>query len=420
MLVMKFGGASVKDADSIRNVCKIIQQFQEEPSLIVISASGKTTNHLETLADLARNGREEETLKQFHAIFDFHKGLVTDLFGENPSEVLHKVESWFKEVKRIVDGILLLEEFPERTYDRIVSYGEILSTTIVTEFLKTRNKGSQWLDARKVIKTDASHKQANVIWSRTHSNIQENVLPVLGTGKSVITQGFIGSTIADKTTTLGREGSDYTASIFAHCLDAEKLMVWKDVPGILNADPRLREDTIKIDNLSYEEAVEMTFYGASVIHPKTIKPLYSKRIPLYVKCFLDTSLPGTCISDKTNADIITSYIKKKQQAFLQIQPKDFSFMDERQLEVIFDHVYKTGVKVNLVQNSAISLLLCVDEVPRSLKAFESLLLDQFNVEIERDLFLHTIIHFTPKDLRTAEDGLMVQQQDNKLFVVKRS
>ena len=420
MLVMKFGGASVKDADSIRNVCDIIQQFQEEPSLIVISASGKTTNHLEVLADLARNGKEEETLKQFEDIFNFHKGLVTDLFADKADEVLGKVESWFVEVKRIVDGILLLEEFPERTYDRIVSYGEILSTTIVTEYLKLKGKQADWLDARTVIKTDASHKQANVIWSMTLSNIQENVLPMLAPGKSVITQGFIGSTIADKTTTLGREGSDYTASIFAHCLDAAKLMVWKDVPGILNADPRLREDTIKIDNLSYEEAVEMTFYGASVIHPKTIKPLYTKQIPLYVKCFLDTSLPGTCISDKTNKDVITSYIKKKKQAFLRIQPKDFSFMDERQLEVIFDHIYKTGVKVNLVQNSAISLLLCVDEVPRKLKAFESLLLDQFNVEIERELFLHTIIHFTEEDLKTSEEGVMVQQQDNKLFVVKRT
>ncbi|MEL6192287.1 MAG: aspartate kinase [Bacteroidota bacterium] len=417
---MKFGGASVKNADSIRNVCDIIQQFQEEPSLIVISASGKTTNHLEVLADLARNGKEEETLKQFEDIFNFHKGLVRDLFSDKADEVLGKVESWFVEVKRIVDGILLLEEFPERTYDRIVSYGEILSTTIVTEYLKLKNKKADWLDARTVIKTDASHKQANVIWSMTLSNIQENVLPMLAPGKSVITQGFIGSTIADKTTTLGREGSDYTASIFAHCLDAAKLMVWKDVPGILNADPRLRDDTIKIDNLSYEEAVEMTFYGASVIHPKTIKPLYTKQIPLFVKCFLDTSLPGTCISDKTNKTVITSYIKKKKQAFLRIQPKDFSFMDERQLEVIFDHVYKTGVKVNLVQNSAISLLLCVDEVPRKLKAFESLLLDQFNVEIERELFLHTIIHFTEEDLKTSEDGVMVQQQDNKLFVVKRS
>ena len=419
MRVMKFGGASVKDAGAIQNVAEIISKHTDQPSLIVISAMDKTTNELELLAHLAKIGKEEEALEQFKKIRRFHIRILHEQKKKNYiHSVQEKVRPFLEEIERIVNGILLLEEFPPRTYDRIVSYGELLSTTLIAEYMRTKGFDVEWMDARQLVKTDATYKQAGVIWSLTEENIRREVLPKMKEGKIIITQGFIGSTTSGKTTTLGREGSDYTASIFAHCLEAESLTVWKDVRGILNADPRIQDNTEKIDNLSYEEAVEMTFYGASVIHPKTIKPIFNKNIPLRVKCFLDITEEGTTISQDTNAKVITSYIVKKAQAFIRIKPKDFSFMEERLMQEIFDHIYKSGVKVNLVQNSAISLMLCVDEKPADILAFESLLLDKFDVEIKKDLQLYTMINFSVKDLKQAIDSVMVQQHDNKLFLVK--
>ncbi|MDP5170966.1 MAG: aspartate kinase [Bacteroidia bacterium] len=415
---MKFGGASVKNPDAIRNVAEILGKFSAHPLLVVISAIDKTTNHLELLAHLARDGKEQEALDQFAAIKAFHLKMVSDLFGEGKGEaVANQVNQLLREVERIVQGILLLEEFPSRTYDRIVSYGEILSTTIVSGFLLEKGQQSIWVDARLLVKTDATYKQAGVIWTLTEENIRREVLPLLQPGAIVITQGFIGSTIDGKTTTLGREGSDYTASIFAHCLGADSLTVWKDVPGILNGDPRIRQNTIKIDNMSYEEAVEMTFYGATVIHPKTIKPIFNRNIPLHVKSFLNVEAPGTVISSQTNATVIPSYILKKDQTYIRIKPKDFSFMEELLIREVFDQLYKSGVKLNLVQNSAISLMLCVDNKPQN-RDFQSLLLDKFDVEMRTGLRLHTIVNFTVKDLKEAADAVMVQQHDNKIFIVK--
>ena len=242
--------------------------------------------------------------------------------------------------------------------------------------------------------------------------------PLMKEGKMLITQGFIGSTTEGKTTTLGREGSDYTGSVFAHCLEAESLTVWKDVPGILNGDPRIRKNTIKIDQLSYEEAVEMTFYGASVIHPKTIKPIYNKNIPLHVKCFDDVDADGTVISETADQHGITAYIVRQDQIFFRIRPKDFSFMEERLMQRVFNSIYKSGIKVNLVQNSAISLMICANDKSENAKAFEALLLDEFDVEVQKNLSLNTIINFAVKDLKETVNAVMVQQQGNKLFIVK--
>ncbi len=418
MLVMKFGGASVKDAASIRNVVEIILHHRQHPLLVVISAMDKTTNHLENLAHLARDGKEEAALAQFGKIQRFHLEMVRELFGEESPAIEKKVEAFLLKIERIVSGILMLEEFPPRTYDRIVSFGELLSTTIVAEYLKWIKQDCSWIDARDYLKTDANYKQAGIIWSLTEANIRTMVEPLVRSGRVVVTQGFIGSTTDGKTTTLGREGSDYTASIFAHCLNASRLLIWKDVPGVLNGDPRIRENTVKIDNLSYEEAIEMTFYGASVIHPKTIKPIFNKRIPLNVKCFLDVNLPGTEISDKTNKQVITSYIVKNDQVFIRIRPRDFSFMEEQLMQEVFNHIYKSGVKVNLVQNSAISLMLCVDNKAPDIRAFEALLLDQFLIEIAKGLELHTMINFTPENLKEIDGAKMVQLHENKLYVVR--
>ncbi|MEZ4687727.1 MAG: aspartate kinase [Bacteroidia bacterium] len=418
MLVMKFGGASVKDAPSIIHVANILKTFLDQPVLIVISASGKTTNHLEILAALAKGGDEEEAWKKLADIKRFHQEIIDGLFEKNREKVQKQTDFFFKQIERIVRGILLLEEFPPRTYDRIVAFGELLSTTIVSAYLNTQGVDCQWLDARRFIRTDASYKAANVIWSVTRTQIREEVKPLIQPGKIVITQGFIGATESGHTTTLGREGSDFTGAIFAHCLEAERMMVWKDVPGILNADPRIRQHTIKHEQLSYEEAVEMTFYGASVIHPKTIKPLFNRQIPLQVKSFVDLNEEGTLIGSARGDEGIASYIQKKEQALISISPKDFSFMDEQHLGEIFSEVYKSGLKVNLMQNTAISLLLCVDDKAQILEAFTGLILDTFEVEISHNFTLHTIMNFTEEDLLQARSGVMTQRHGNKLFVVQ--
>ncbi|MBP6720703.1 MAG: aspartate kinase, partial [Bacteroidia bacterium] len=286
MRVMKFGGASVKDAEAVRNVSRIIGQFLPQNRLvIVISAMDKTTNHLEKLAWLARDCREVDTWEQFEKIKAFHFGMIDLLFGTDRSEVRSQVEAYFTEIERICRGILLLNEFPNRTYDRIVAFGELLSACILSHFLAQDGHKVALTDARQIIKTDASYTQASVIASLTNENLQKIVLPLFDHHDVVVTQGFIASSTEGKVTTLGREGSDYTASIFAQGLNAESVTVWKDVEGILNGDPRIESDTVKLDALSYERAVEMTFYGASVIHPKTIKPIRNAGIPLYVKCF---------------------------------------------------------------------------------------------------------------------------------------
>ncbi|WNJ18754.1 aspartate kinase [Pontibacter sp. G13] len=419
MLVMKFGGASVKHADAVRNVADIISHHQDKAQLVVISAMDKTTNHLELLAHLARDGKETEALEQFERVKRFHRKQISDLFPADQVEAVEaRVTPFFTFIERIVNGILLLEEFPPRTYDRIVSCGELLSTTIVSSYLSFKGLDCEWIDAREVVKTDATWKQAGVIWTLTEENVKKQVKPKMKGGRVLVTQGFIGSTTEGHTTTLGREGSDYTGSIFAHCLEADSLTVWKDVPGILNGDPRIRQDTVKLDKLSYEEAVEMTFYGASVIHPKTIKPIFNRQIPLHVKCFLDVELEGSTIGSETNSEAITSYIVKKDQVFYQIKPKDFSFMEERLMQEIFDYIYKSGVKVNLVQNSAISLMICVDNRKSNNHEFVSLLLDKFEVQVQEDLKLYTMINFSVKNLKEAADAVMVQQHGNKLFVVK--
>lgn len=418
MRVMKFGGASVKHADAIRNVAQILTEFESQACLIVISAMDKTTNELEKLAYLARDGKEAEALAQFEKIRRFHLHQIETLFpADHLVNVRRQVAPLFTAMERVVNGILLLEEFPDRTYDRIVSFGELLSTTIVTAYLRSQGRDAHWLDARQLVMTDASYRQAQVIWSLTEEAIKEKVHPRMEPGRILITQGFIGATTAGRTTTLGREGSDYTASIFAHCLEADSLTVWKDVPGILNGDPRIRKDTVKLDRMSYEEAVEMTFYGASVIHPKTIKPIFNKNIPLHVKCFLDVTAPGTTIGRETNPEVITSYIVKKNQAFIRIKPKDFSFMEERLMQQIFEQIYKSGLKVNLVQNSAISLMLCVDNVGARMQEFESLLLDDFSIEIQPELKLYTFINFSPEELKQITTAVMVQLHENKLYLV---
>lgn len=421
MLVMKFGGASVKNADAVRNVSRIIRSFLPGNGLlVVISAMDKTTNHLEKLAWAAKDNREEETWRKFRSIRDFHHGMVDELFPPGDLPVRDKLGEYFAQIERIIRGILLLEEFPDRTYDRIVAFGELLSTCIVTHYLQQEGLRATCPDARTLVKTDATHMGASVIWSLTRQNIQAHIPPLLRAHDVVITQGFIGSTMEGHVTTLGREGSDYTASIFAACLEAESVTVWKDVRGILNGDPRIEAETVKLDALSYERAVEMTFYGASVIHPKTIKPLRNAGIPLYVKCFKDTSEAGTVIglaSEVNQASGICSRILKPNQTLLRIKPLDFSFMDERLLGRVFTRIAKAHVQINLVQISAISLTLCATHVHSAIEEFESLLLDEFKVERREGMVLETYIDYSDHELERAKNALLSQISEGKLLLV---
>ncbi|MCL4105577.1 UNVERIFIED_CONTAM: hypothetical protein GTU68_057452 [Idotea baltica] len=381
----------------------------------------KTTNHLESLAWLARDADEKATWLKFRSIRDFHHDIMEKLFPTDDTEIQNKIGQYFAQIEKIIRGILLLGEFPDPTYDRIVSFGELLSTTILNHYLHQEGLSSAWIDAREVIKTDSTHTQATVVWSLTRENIEKQVKPLLKEKGIVVTQGFIGSSLENKVTTLGREGSDYTGSIFAASLEAESLTVWKDVRGILSGDPRIEEKTSKIDALSYERAVELTFYGASVIHPKTIKPLRNAGIPLYVKCFLDTSETGTVIERTEIQSLpvgICSRVRKKNQAILHIKPKDFSFMEGNLLGKVFGQVARAGIQVNLIQASAISLSLCVDNVPAAIEEFNSLLLDDFLLECQGGMVLRTYIDYTVAEADATKHAVMSQVTEGKLLVVE--
>lgn len=423
--VMKFGGASVKDADSVRNVGGIIQShFQQGNGLIlVISAIDKTTNELEKLAWLARDQREQETFDQLMRIRNFHMNMAEELVPEDNEDFLGYLTGLFQDLEKILRGVLMLGDFPSRTYDRIVAFGELLSTHIVVNYLQRNIIRCCWADVRDFIRTDGQTPGANVIWSVTRDLITNRFTMLFRNFSVIVTQGFIASTLEGKTTTLGREGSDYTAAIFANCVDASRLIVWKDVAGVLSGDPRIEEQTEKIDQMSYEEAVEMTFYGATVLHPKTIKPLYEKGIMLEVKCFKDPEAPGTQIqigphSYELMEEPICSRIVRKGQALLSLTPRDFSFMDERQLSRVFNEVSRAGLTLRLVQTSAISLTLCVDHHHDAIERFESHVIDRFELRIEDGLILRTLVNFSKDDLAEGENALLLQTEGNKLHIIK--
>ncbi|MFN0203647.1 MAG: aspartate kinase [Bacteroidia bacterium] len=419
MLVMKFGGASVKDAANVRNVAQIISAHTDFPLLVVISAMDKTTNELELLADYAEKGHKAEIETQFQKIKHFHSNIIQNLFSEEDCKKAEEhLAPYWEELWQIVQGILFLKEFPPLTYDRVVAFGELVSTKIVSLYFATQNQDCRFLDARSIIKTDLHYGQAKVIWSLTNENVQKLVKPLLQSQRIVITQGFIASAISGKTTTLGREGSDYTAAIFSYCLDAEKMIVWKDVPGILNADPRIHENPVQIMKLSYQQAVQMTFYGATVIHPKTIQPLYHKHIPLYVRSFKDMNALGTCISAEEDTEKTPTYLRKSKQVLIKITPKDFSFIDEILLQEVFQHANHTGLKINLSQTTAIYLWLCADSQENSLKKFEASLLDKFVFEIQKDLTLFAVLNYKETDLALTKEANVMQIVEDKLLWVK--
>jgi aspartate kinase len=389
MEVYKFGGASVVNAEAVKNLVSIIKNTQKEDLLIVISAMGKITNKLEALSNAYVFG-QENTPDLLEEIKAYHFEILHDLF-ENPNHaVFNDVANSFVEIEWMLEEEP--NDAPDYIYDQIVSIGEVLSTKIVAAYLNEIGIPTTWIDARNFIKTDNTYREGQVDWEKTNLEIQKHLKPVVEKGIAV-TQGFIGSTSENFTTTLGREGSDYSAAIFCSCLDATALTIWKDVPGVLNADPKWFDQTEHIPQLSYHDAIELTYYGATVIHPKTIKPLQNKAIPLYVRSFIHPEGAGTQINSENSPLPVPSFIFKVNQVLISIFPKDFSFIIEENLSHIFNLFHQHKVKVNTMLNSAISFSVSVDNDEEKVSNLIKDLSGLYKVKYNKGLELVTIRYY---------------------------
>ncbi len=415
MKVFKFGGASVKNAVAVKNVVEILKRYPNQQIMVVVSAMGKTTNALEELTRLyhERNKGWKEVLENIRR---FHFEIVAGLF-QDTSLANQELGAWFDALEK------LLEKRPSKNYDyeygRIVTFGELFSTCIVNCYLNENQVPSHWFDARKVIRTNASYRDGKVDWKLTESMIKEEVLPHLqdtANEKIGLTQGFISSTTKNRTTTLGREGSDYTAALFAYFLDAEEVIIWKDVPGLLNADPKFFPEARKLDSISYRDAIELAYYGASIIHPKTIKPLQNKEIPLRIKSFIAPSDEGSVICGNIQSETrIPCYLFKTNQLLISISPKDFSFIAEENLYAIFGIFARYHVKINLMQNSAISFSVCTDNDPKNAQAAIKSLQRKFNVRYNQNLELITIRNYNQETIAKVVHGRkIILEQKSRL------
>ena len=407
MKIFKFGGASIKDAEGVKNLAKVVQQQGSENTLVVISAMGKMTNAFEEVID-AYFYKSDTLQKKRTQVESYHKKMMDDLF-EKDNEIYRQVDTLFEELDWFLNRNT--SQRYNYVYDQIICFGELLSTRIVSAYLKTVQLENNWLDVRNYIKTDSNYRDAKVNWTLTQQIITKKV----ATHQLNVTQGFLAGNDTENTTTLGREGSDYTAGIFAYCLNAESVTIWKDVAGVLNADPRVFDETTLLEQISYEEAIEMAFYGASVIHPKTIQPLQNKEIPLYVKSFLNPTAPGTKVSKgATLVPYIPCFIVKKNQVFVSISTNDFSFMVENNLSYIFKKLHDYKLKVNLIQNSAISFSVCVDNKFGNFDAFYTALTNEFKIEFQKEVDLYTIRHFNAETKDTiTKFGQTLLSQTNK-------
>ena len=416
MKVFKFGGASVKDAKAVQNVGKVLELFPNKEIVVVVSAMGKTTNALERLTDSYYNGKGEPNII-VSEIRQFHLDIMGELFTDTKNPVYEQVNNVLVELDWIIEDSPIKDY--DFTYDQIVSIGELLSTLIVNAWLNKKNITSTWVDVRDFMKTDNTYRDAKVDWSLTKECIADVVSPILEAGSIVVTQGFIGVTSENFNTTLGREGSDYTAAIIGSLMDAEEVTIWKDVPGVLNADPKMFSDATKLDSVSYHEAIELSFFGASVIHPKTIKPLQNQNIPLYVKSFFNPKEKGTVITHTEQLEEggglrnMPSFIVKSKQLLISILPRDFSFIVEENLSHIFATFAKYGIKVNLMQHSAISFSVCVDSDMNRVPSLLDSLRKEYKVLYNEDTELVTIRHYTQQIIDRLTKG-------KKVFVEQKS
>ena len=404
MQVYKFGGASVKDAKAIKNVAQIVSAVQGQ-LCVVVSAMGKTTNALERLHDQwFKNLSFEETLQ---SISDFHLS-ISDELELDTNKCL-----WKQQIQKLEDKLNTISKVSfDKSYDQIIPFGEIISTSLLHDYWNKIALNHQFIMATDFVITDNLHRESRVQWPDTQSKIIE----LKNNSNILLTQGFIGSTTSGEWTTLGREGSDYSASIFAHCLDANQLTIWKDVPGMLNADPKKQSDAQIIDKISYQEAIELAYYGASVIHPKTIQPLESKNITLRIASFVDPNLPGTLIGNFTGLQYPSCYIEKENQTLISISTKDFSFVVEDNIVEIFNQLYQLGIKVQMMENSALSFTLCIQCESHKRKALITALEHKYTIRYNDGVKLLTIRHYQPSDLVRMEKESVLMEQKNRTTV----
>jgi aspartate kinase len=408
MKIFKFGGVSIKDALGVKNVAHILQQEGASNCLLVISAMGKMTNAFENIVNSYVNNDQDKLVESIDFTINYHIKIISDLF-QDEHEIHQNVTILFGQmIHFLADNIAKEYDY---LYDQIVCYGELLSSTIVSEYLNDIGVDNTWKDVRKLLITDAVYRDATLNWLETEQLIKTQI----DSSKLTIVQGFIGGHSNGNTTTLGREGSDYTAGVFAYCLDAQNVTIWKDVLGVLNADPREFKETQLLNHISYEETIEMAFYGASVIHPKTIKPIQNKQIPLYVRSFNDLNSPGTKVSSGIAIEpIVPCFIVKKNQVLISISTRDFSFMVEDNISDIFKLLHTYQLRVNLIQNSAISFSVCVDNHFNHFDQFYDEIKLVFKASFIKGVDLYTVRHFTNNSLNKIHNlGISILSQINK-------
>lgn len=413
MRVFKFGGASVKDASAVENVGKILDRFRGEQLIIVVSAMGKTTNALEAIMASHASNDATEALEKIEVLKAFHLKIISGLFESKNAENIRC------EIIEICDWLIdrCRQEFNGNyhfEYDQIISLGEVMSTKIISAYLNEQSYKCSWIDARKVIRTDGRWREARVNWDESEKLVRATINGAFDNGSDlVITQGFLGHNDEGYTTTLGREGSDFTASILAYIMEAQDVTIWKDVPGMLNADPKYFDNTVLLEKISFKEAIELAYFGASVIHPKTIQPLKRKKIPLYIKSFISPDEQGSVIQESLiYDDQIPSFIFKMDQVLISLTPRDFSFIVEENLEKIFGYLNKENVRINLMQNSAVSFSFCVDGAKTDLDKLVDFFQEGYLVKYNRDLELVTIRHYDDPTIErvTAGKKIILEQK----------
>lgn len=420
MKVFKFGGASISSVERIQNAGNILRSYRGEKILVIISAMGKTTNALEKVVDAFFEGRKEDALQLFTQVKESHLHMLKYLVTLNWREAADRLKDFFTEVE------WLLHDKPVREYDyyydQVVCSGELMSTLMVSIYLDEAGIKNKWIDVRDIVRTDDNFRDANIDWDHTQQKVKTEVEPLFNEYDIVITQGFIGATDENESTTLGREGSDFSASIFANILDAESQTIWKDVEGVMNADPKEFPEAQVMKELSYREVVEMAYYGAQVIHPKTIKPLENKNIPLHVRCFLKPGLTGTIISNRPVHDLPPVIVIKKDQVLMQLSSKDFSFVEEKPIARLHEMFGAVRIRPNLSQNGAVSLLCCLDDRPEKIEKLALAASEIFDVQLEKNLTLLTIRHYTREkfdELTKGKTVLLTQRTPETIQALMR-
>lgn len=403
MRVFKFGGASVKDAPSVRNVYDIISKYNDQPLVVVVSAMGKTTNKFENLVNT--HFQKQPTSEILEDLRTCHGNIVKELFRDNAQSVLEDIDNTLVEVEWALDDPDGLDRHFQ--YDQIVSIGEMLSTKIISAYLKQQGLANEWVDARDLIRTDNNYQDAKIEWDATKEMTNKRISQALNKANVVVTQGFIGGTSENFTTTLGREGSDFTAAILAYCLGAQDVTIWKDVPGVLNADPKYYDNTVLIPEMSYFDAMELAYFGTSVIHPKTIKPLQNANIPLYVRSFVDHDASGTVVSNRDDLKIVPSFIVKPNQVLVSITPKDYSFVTETHFTNIYTVLSAIRMKANCAQNSAVNFSFSTNNDCEKLKQLEARLSDEYYLSFVEDAELVTIRYYDDETITRTTEGMEV-------------